>query len=83
MRGGGSVHGKDDMMPAKRKIGPFKVAQYSAELAAEVLNGDKDAPDGKSPQSYALYCIARALADMARAMDQQAENDVDAQGRRG
>jgi hypothetical protein len=56
----------------------------SAELAAEVLNGDKDAPDGENRQSYALYCIARALADMARAMDQQAaENDVDAQGRRG
>ena len=64
-------------MPAKRKIGPFTSAQYSAELAAEVLNGDKDAPDGESRQSYALYCIARAIADMARAMDQQAENDVD------
>jgi hypothetical protein len=71
-------------MPAKRKIGPFTSARMSAELAAEVLNGDKDAPDGENRQSYALYCIARALADMARAMDQQAaENDVDAQGRRG
>jgi hypothetical protein len=69
---------------AKRKIGPFTSARMSAELAAEVLNGDKDAPDGENRQSYALYCIARALADMARAMDQQAaENDVDAQGRRG
>ncbi len=71
-------------MPEKRKIGPFTSARISAELAAEVLDGKKDAPDGESRQAYALYCIARAIADMARAMDQQAaQNDVDSQGRRG
>jgi hypothetical protein len=71
-------------MPAKQKIGPFTSARMSAEVAAEVLDCEKDPPDGDSRQSYALYCIARAIADMARAMDQQAaKNDVDAQGRRG
>jgi hypothetical protein len=49
----------------------------------QVLDGTLPAPSDTSRVDYALYCIARALADMARAMDQQAENDVDAQGRRG
>jgi hypothetical protein len=71
----------------------------SAELAAEAIDGKREIPDDQSRISYALYCIARALADMARAMDQQAARSidsllphmpetgnrkcVDAQGRRG
>ena len=59
-------------MQAKRNIGPFTSAWYSAEIAMEVLDGTRPAPMDMSRADYVLYCIARALADMARAMDQQA-----------
>ena len=54
------------------KVGPFTSARYSADIAAEVIDGRSNPPKDISRTDYALYCIARSLADMARAMDKQA-----------
>ena len=66
------------MAKAKQEsnVGPFTAARYSAEIAADVMNGETNAPDGISRQEYALYLIARALADMAGALDDQARKGV-------
>ena len=53
------------------KVGPFTSARISAELAAAALNRTAKLPLYMDRTDYALYCIARAIADMARAMDEQ------------
>ena len=56
----------------KSKIGPFTAAMYNAEIAAAVIDGAKEAPDGTTWHDYALYLIARSLASLAGALDEQA-----------
>jgi hypothetical protein len=59
------------------KVGPFTAARYNAEIAAGVIEGTRVCPDNINRHDYALYLIAKSLASMARALDDQARKGVD------
>ena len=44
-------------------------AKATAKMGAEVMGGNKPPPEGASAQDYGIYCLLRAVEDLALAME--------------